>query len=156
MKSYDEYQKSVRYKYESHAFTLVMALTMLNFFVGFVLGIQWALVKEMEAVVIIFIALMYSVVMNVYHGAYFTKWQNPLRNSVVFFILGIIVIGISLASDTPLLVDSQLSTSALYFLFGIMFLSVPCSYIAKVKVEKERDREIVWKQDNIRRNNKND
>lgn len=156
MKSYDEYQKQIRYKYESRAFTIVIALTLLNFFLGLVLDIQWAVAKEFEAVFIIFIALTYSVVMNVFNGAHFTKWQNPSRYSLGFFVLGILIIIFSLASDTPLLVDRQLSTSALTFFIGISFISIPCSYIVKVRVEKERDREVVWKKRPTNRRKQND
>lgn len=156
MKSYDEYQKQIRYKYESRAFIIVIVLTMLNFYLGLVLGIQWAVTKESEAVFIIFIALTYSVVMNVFNGAHFTKWQNPSRNSLFFFLLGILIIIFSLASDTPLLVDRQLSTSALTFFFGISFISIPCSYIVKVQVEKERDREVVWEKRPTNRRKQND
>lgn len=144
MNIYDEYQKSIRYKYESRAFTLVIALTILNLFTGFVFNIQWTWAKEFEAVFIIFIALTYTVVMNVYNGAHFTKWQNPIRNSISFLVLGLSLIIYSLVSRTPLLVDRQLSLSSFILLVGVSFLSIPCSYAAKVNAEKERDREIEW------------
>lgn len=84
MKYYDEYQKFMRYKYGHHAFAIVLTLTILNMIISSAYDIQWAQTKEIESIVIIVLAVFYAIIMSIYRGAYFAKWENPIFYSIIF------------------------------------------------------------------------
>lgn len=92
----------MRYKYGYQAFSIVLVLTLLNFFMSLFYDFQWGETGELETMVIVLIAAMYSLIMYIYKGAYFTKKQNPQLNAVIFFILGLLNISkffVSLFTD---------------------------------------------------------
>lgn len=131
MQSYDEYQQNMRYKYGYHSFEIITLLTLFNYFFSTVYNTQWAETKELEILVIILIANMYSLIMYSYRGAYLTKWQSPRLFSIVYFILGVIITTLSFFLSSPLISDGKLTSSILLFLIGIVLIAISCTSVFK-------------------------
>ncbi|SFC62621.1 hypothetical protein SAMN04488102_11423 [Alkalibacterium subtropicum] len=136
MKYYDEYQKLMCYKHGHHAFYIVIALSLANF----ILNIQWAETKTLEFGLFLLIAVCYSILMNVYTGAFFNKWQFPSLTSLFYFILGMTYIFNSFSSGTPMTSDGQITENFLKLTGGLLFLSIPVVYFTRKTIEyKEND-----------------
>ncbi|GAB2318901.1 hypothetical protein IRB23SM22_11590 [Alkalibacterium sp. s-m-22] len=84
MGNFDEYQKLLRYKYGSQAFMILISLQFINFGLGLFTDFQWGETRETEYILLIFIPILYSLVMYIYHGAYFLKHQNGKLYSILF------------------------------------------------------------------------
>lgn len=141
MTNYDEYQKFIRYKYGHHSFLLVLILVFINSWLSLFRDIQWAETKELETMLLIFIAVIYSIVMNTYHGAYFNRKQSPKIYAFIFFILGIVNIYLALSPYTPLIVDRKVTLHSLTGVSAILWLSIPAAYLMRRFVDIKREKE---------------
>lgn len=139
MKYLDEYQKFMRYKYGHHAFAIVLTLTILNMIISSAYDIQWAQTKEIESMVIMVIAVFYAIIMSIYRGAYFAKWENPIFYSIIFLFIGLMNFYLSFSPHTPMIVDGQLTLNVMMLMSGIVWLAIPITYFVKLVVEKRRD-----------------
>lgn len=139
MNKFDEYQKFMRYKHGAQAFFLFLFLWVVNFFSSVVLEVQWAETQHTETALLVFAAVAYSIVRNIYHGAYFTKRQSPIFYSLLFLVTGILNIWTSLSPYTPLIENGKLTFNSIIFFTGFIWLSIPLTYLVRSVVEKVRD-----------------
>ena len=139
MDQFDEYQKLMRYKYGYQSFFVTIVLSIVNFNLDLFFDIQWAETKSLEFMLIIFISIGYSIVMNVYKGAYFAKHQNPVRFTAVFFILGIANIIISSSPHSPLISDGLITLNSVVVVYGLIWTAVPLAYLTRMLVDKRRE-----------------
>ncbi|MDZ7836363.1 MAG: hypothetical protein U5K84_14515 [Alkalibacterium sp.] len=137
MKNFDEYQKFMRYKYGYQAFGIVLVLTLINYFMSLFMSLLGE-TRELETMVIVLIAIMYSLIMYIYKGAYFTKKQNHKLYAVIFFLIGVLNIFNSLSPYTPLIADGKITSNFLILIAGILWLSIPATYVTRMVVEKKR------------------
>ncbi|SFC62553.1 hypothetical protein SAMN04488102_11421 [Alkalibacterium subtropicum] len=129
MQSYDEYQKHIRYKYGYYSFEIITFLTLFNYFLSALYDFQWAETKELEIIVIIFIANIYSLIMFSYRGAYLAKWQSPKRYSIIYFVFGIAIMTLSFFLSSPLVSNGRITSSILLFLIGLVLIRISCTYL---------------------------
>lgn len=141
MTNYDEYQKFIRYKYGHHAFLLVLVLVLINFWFSLFRDLQWAETKELEIILLIFVAVIYSVLMNIYHGAYFTRKQSPQLYSLLFFGSGLLNLYLALSPYRPLIVDGQITMNSIMVVNGIFLILIPAAYMTKVLVDIRREKD---------------
>lgn len=139
MKNFDEYQRLMRYKYGYHSFLIILVLGVLNFNINLFIDIQWAETQPLEFMLLIFIAVGYSIVMNIYKGAYFTKHQNSKMYAIIFFLLGLVNIYLSSSPYSPLIIDGRLSSNSIMLVSGMLWISIPIAYLTRVIVEKRRE-----------------
>ncbi|OJF90777.1 hypothetical protein [Alkalibacterium sp. 20] len=139
MTNYDEYQKFMRYKYGYHSFAIILILTVLNFNLDLIFNLQWAETKSLEFMLLIFLAIGYSIVMNIYKGAYFSKKQNPKIYAVIFFFLGLANIYLSFSPYSPLISDGLVTSNSMMLVSGLLWISIPVAYLTRIIVEKKRD-----------------
>lgn len=76
MNQYDEYQKYLNYKHGSHSFNILMLSILINSSLA-TFDIQWAETRELEYALLVFPALYYSLLMNIYKGSYYKKTIYP-------------------------------------------------------------------------------
>lgn len=55
MKKYDDYQKSIRYKYGYFSFLFLNSLLVLNYLLGLFFNLKWGATKELETMIILFV-----------------------------------------------------------------------------------------------------
>lgn len=139
MDQFDEYQKLMRYKYGAYSFIFLMVLIMINYFLSLFLEIQWAETKELEFLLLLFIALGYFIVMSVYKGAFFYQKYKPTVYSFVYFLLGLMNIYLSFSPDFLLITDGLVSFNIIMLLSGLIWFLIPAAYFTRVLVEKRRD-----------------
>lgn len=141
MINYDEYQKFMRYKHGHHAFILVLILVLINFWFTLFRDLQWAETKELETILLIFVAVIYSVVMNIYHGAYFNRKQSPQLYALLFFGLGLLNLYLAFSPYRPLIVDGQVTMNIIMVVNGVFFILIPAVYMTRVLVDKLRKKD---------------
>ena len=139
MTNYDEYQKYMRYKYDSHAFKLLLFLVLINIVVGIQTDSQWAETSGLEYLILSFIAVIFSAIMNIYHGAYFNKKQNGKLYAWLFFVIGLLSLMIGFSPYSPILVDGKLTLNIFIPLYGAMFVLMSVAYFLRWFVEKRKD-----------------
>lgn len=138
MTGYDEYQKLMRYKYGYHSFMIILVLSIINFNLTVFMELQWAESKSLEFMLLIFLAIGYSIVMNIYKGAYFAKHQNSKMYTVFFFLLGIANIYLSSSPYSPLITDGLVTLNSIMLISGMLWISIPVAYLTRIFVEKRR------------------
>ncbi|WP_423190216.1 hypothetical protein ACO1PF_04930 [Alkalibacterium sp. f15] len=141
MNQFDEYQKFMRYKYGYHSFFIIVALSIINFNLELFYDIQWAETKSLEFILFIFLAVGYSIVMNVYKGAYFTKKQNSNVYAFIFLFIGLANFYLSTSPYSPLMIDGLLTSNNIMLVNGLIWTSIPSAYFTRILVEKRRERE---------------
>ncbi|WP_368645392.1 hypothetical protein AB4027_11125 [Alkalibacterium putridalgicola] len=139
MDNFDEYQKLMRYKYGYHSFFIIVALSIINFNLELFYDIQWAETKSLEFMLFIFLAAGYSIVMNVYKGAYFTKKQNSNMYAVIFLFIGIANFYLSISPYSPLIIDGLLTSNIIKLVNGLIWTSLPVAYFTRQLVDKKRN-----------------
>lgn len=139
MQSYDEYQKHIRYKYGYYSFEIITFYTLFNYFLSALYDFQWAETKELEIIVIIFVANMYSLIMYSYRGAYLAKWQNSRRYSAIYYVLGVITMTLSFFLSSPLISNGRITSSSLLFLIGLVLIGIPFTSLVRRFVEDKQD-----------------
>lgn len=139
MNQFDEYQKLMRYKYGYHSFFIIVALSIINFNLELFYDIQWAETKSLEYILFIFLAIGYSIVMNVYKGAYFTKKQNSHLYAFIFLFIGLANFYLSTSSYSPLIIDGLLTSNIIKLVNGLIWTSIPVAYFTRLLVEKRRN-----------------
>lgn len=138
MTGYDEYQKLMRYKYGYHSFMIILVLSIINFNLTVFMELQWAESKSLEFMLLIFLAIGYSIVMNIYKGAYFAKHQNSKMYAFIFFLLGIANIYLSSSPYSPLITDGLVTLNSIMLISGMLWISIPVAYLTRIFVEKRR------------------
>lgn len=139
MTNYDEYQKYMRYKYDSHAFKFLLFLVFINFAMGTYTDFQWAETSGLEHLILSFIAVIYSVIMYIYHGAYFNKKQNGKLYAGLFFAIGLLSLITGFSPYSPIIVDGKITSNIIMPLNGAMFVLISVAYLLKIFVEKRND-----------------
>lgn len=139
MTNYDEYQKFIRYKYGHHGFIAVLALVLMNYFFSLFYDFQWAESKELEIIVLITLVVIITAILNVYHGAYFTKKQSPILYVVLFVFTGLMNLYLSFSAYSPLIEEGLVTSNIVTVLSAILFLSLPLAYYARRVVDKRRE-----------------
>lgn len=138
MKQYDEYQKYYNYKYGFHSFNILMFLLFINFTLSTFLETQWAETKELEYILLVFPAITYSLIMNIYRGSYYKK--NSLSELHSFFI-GLWGLAFSLWTiflGPDILSDGQITSNIVFLLLGTMWFLGALVHLTKSIVEKRR------------------
>ncbi|GAB2499829.1 hypothetical protein GCM10008929_20500 [Alkalibacterium psychrotolerans] len=139
MNQYDEYQKQMRYKYDSHAFMLLIVLVFANFMFTYFNDFHWADPIGLEYLVLCFVAVTYSVLMYIYRGAYFTKRQNGKLYAGLFFGTGLLNLYTGLSSNFPIFVDGKLTFDIIMPISGLIFILISLAYVAKLLSEKRKE-----------------
>lgn len=112
---------------------------MINYFLSSFLEIQWAESKELEFVLLIFIALGYFMMKSIYKGAYFYNKSNPTVFAVIFLLLGLANIYLSSSSlRTPMIVDGLVTFNSIMLVSGLLWISIPVAHFTRVLVDKRR------------------
>ncbi|EXJ24325.1 hypothetical protein ADIAL_0064 [Alkalibacterium sp. AK22] len=143
MNQYDEYQKHMRYKYDSYAFMLLLVLVFANFALTFFTDFQWADPVGLEYLMLCFIAVAYSVLMYVYRGAYFTKRQNGKLYAGLFFSVGLLNLYTSFSPSSPAIIDDgKLTFNVVMPFAGLLFILISLSYVVKLLSEKRKDQQM--------------
>jgi len=132
---YDEYQKHLRHKYGYYSFFILAFSLMINFVFDF----QWGQTDELEVTLILMAVANYFLVMTVYHGSYFSKFESSIGFSILFFIIGGLNIRSSFSEYSEMIVDGQVTSDATLFVLGIGWLLIPITYSIKTIVEKKRN-----------------
>lgn len=138
MKQYDEYQKYYNYKYGFHSFNILMFLLFINFTLSTFLETQWAETKELEYILLVFPAVAYSLIMNIYRGSYYKK--NSLSELHSFFI-GLWGLGFSLWTiflGPNILSNGQITSNIVFLLLGAMWFLGALVHLTKSIIEKRR------------------
>lgn len=139
MGNFDEYQKLLRYKYGSHAFMILISLQFINFGLGLFTDFQWGETREAEYILLIFIPILYSLIMYIYHGAYFLKNQNGKLYSILFFIIGILLISQGFSPYADIVSDGLVTLNAIGPVSGLIWISISLSYVVRNLVEKRKE-----------------
>ncbi|WP_423190218.1 hypothetical protein ACO1PF_04940 [Alkalibacterium sp. f15] len=139
MNQFDEYQKMMRYKYGYHSFFIIAVLSIVNFNLEVFFDIQWAETKSLEFILFIFLAVGYSIVMNVYKGAHFTKKQNSNVYAFFFLFTGLATIYLSASPYSPLMIDGLLTSNSIMLVSGLIWTSIPVAYFTRLLVDKRRN-----------------
>lgn len=140
MNQYDEYQKQMRYKYDSHAFMILIVLVFANFMFTYFNDFHWADPIGLEYLVLCFVAVTYSVLMYIYRGAYFTKRQNGKLYAGLFFVIGLLNIYTSFSPYSPAVVaDGKLTFNVIMPFSGMLFMLISLAYVAKLLSEKRKE-----------------
>ena len=143
MKKYDDYQKSMRYKYGYYSFIFLNSLLVLNYLLGLFFDLQWGATKELEMVIILFVVGLFFANACVYQNAYFHKNDDKKSYSWLFLILG----GISLyttyktflISPEELIIDGKLGRGAIQLFSGLLFVSIPLTYFIRNRIDRKRN-----------------
>ncbi|MCC5890886.1 MAG: hypothetical protein JJU01_09960 [Alkalibacterium sp.] len=139
METFDEYQKHLRYKYGSRAFSLLTFLNFLNYLLSRYTDFQWVESREMEFMLINFIAISYAITMYVYHGAYFKKYQKGMLYAFGFLVFGLINLFELISPYTETLSNGRLTDSAALNASQLIWLFGSLAYFARFFVDKRRD-----------------
>lgn len=139
MDQFDEYQKFMRYKYGYHSFFIIVALSLINFNLELFYDIQWAETKSLEFILFVFLAVGYSIVMNVYKGAYFTKKQNSNLYAFIFLFIGLANFYLSTSPYSPLMIDGLITSNSIKLVNGLIWTSLSVAYFTRHLVDKRRD-----------------
>lgn len=140
MKQYDEYQKYYNYKYGFHSFNILMFLIFINFTLSTFLETQWAETKELEYILLIFPAVYYSLLMNIYKGSYYKKNSLSALNSFflglwgVIFSLYIIFLGPDILSSS-----GQVTSGIFPLLLGLMWVCGATVHAIASLIENKKD-----------------
>lgn len=141
MNQFDEYQKSLRHKYGYHSFMIILVLAITNFSLHLFYDFQWGETQSLEFILLLFLAIAYSIFMNVYKGAYFPKNEKAVRLTLLLCFGGIFNIYLSFSPHSPLIVNGLLTTNSVILVSGLIWLSIPSAYFTRILVEKRRERE---------------
>ncbi|MCC5890887.1 MAG: hypothetical protein JJU01_09965 [Alkalibacterium sp.] len=139
MNQYDEYQKHMRYKYDSYAFMLLLLLVFANFTLTSFNDFQWADPVGLEYLMLCFVAVTYSVLMYVYHGAYFSKRQNGKLYAGLFFVIGLVNLYTGFSPYSPNIVDGKLTFNIVMPFAGALFMLISLAYMLRLFVDKRRE-----------------
>ncbi|MCC5894385.1 MAG: hypothetical protein JJU16_02910 [Alkalibacterium sp.] len=139
MKKYDEYQKFMRYKYGSHSFHILWFLIFANYTFGTIYNIQWAETKELEYILLAYIAIFYTLIMYVYHGAYYKKNQLSILNTLFAGIFGFFYLFWSLSVHLDFISDGRITFNITLPFLGVMWLSTSVAYLIRHLAEKRKD-----------------
>lgn len=141
MDPFDEYQRSLRHKYGYHSFLIIFVLGIINFNLHLFFDFQWGETQSLEFVLLLFFGVAYSIVMNIYNGAYFPKKQKALRLTLLFGFAGISNIYLSFSPHSPLIINGLLTTNSFMLVSGLVWLSIPSAYLTRILMEKKQARE---------------
>ncbi|GAB2499822.1 hypothetical protein GCM10008929_20490 [Alkalibacterium psychrotolerans] len=139
MKQYDEYQKYYNYKYGSHSFNILMLSILINSSLA-TFEIQWAETRELEYALLVFPALYYSLLMNIYKGSYYKKNSLSALNSFflglwgVIFSLWIIFMGPDILSSS-----GQVTSGIVPLLLGLMWVCGATVHAIASLIENKKD-----------------
>ncbi|GAB2324078.1 hypothetical protein IRB23M11_17000 [Alkalibacterium sp. m-11] len=139
MKEYDEYQNFKRYRNGFYALWILVSLYMGNLVLTGLTDIQWAETHRLESTIIIVFSVTCMTVLNVYTGAHFAKWENPIIISIISIISGLLFMSSSILSYQPIIEDGKLTMHATSLLVGLNFLALPVTYLVRISVEKIKD-----------------
>lgn len=139
MKQYDEYQKYYNYKYGFHSFNILMLSILINSSLA-TFEIQWAETRELEYALLVFPALYYSLLMNIYKGSYYKKNSLSALNSFflglwgVIFSLWIIFMGPEILSSS-----GQVASGIVPLLLGLMWVFGATVHAIASLIENKND-----------------
>lgn len=139
MKQYDEYQKYYNYKYGFHSFNILMLSILINSSLA-TFEIQWAETRELEYALLVFPALYYSLLMNIYKGSYYKKNSLSALNSFflglwgVIFSLWIIFMGPDILSSS-----GQVASGIVPLLLGLMWVFGATVHAIASLIENKKD-----------------
>ncbi|MCC5890890.1 MAG: hypothetical protein JJU01_09980, partial [Alkalibacterium sp.] len=118
-----------------------LVLGMINFSLHLFYDFQWAQTQGLEFLLLLFLAVTYSLVMNIYKGSYFHKKQKASRYALLALFIGLSHTYLSLSPHSPLLINGLLTANSIMLVSGLIWLSTFAAYFTRVLVEKRRDRE---------------
>lgn len=139
MKQYDEYQKYYNYNYGFHSFNILMLSILINSSLP-TFEIQWAETRELEYALLVFPALYYSLLMNIYKGSYYKKNSLSALNSFflglwgVIFSLWIIFLGPDILSSS-----GQVTSGIFPLLLGLMWVCGATVHAIASLIENKKD-----------------
>lgn len=124
---YDESQRLTRNKYGHQAFVLTIIL----FFIHLLLGFQWGETTDIETILLLLITSTYFIVMNVYHGAHYSKKDNLKWGNILFLFLGGLNVSRAFTEYNGFINNGKVSQGAVTLAIGIVFLSIPITCFFK-------------------------
>ena len=128
-----------RYRNGFHAFRILVTLYLGNLVLNDLSGIAWAETQRLESTIIIILSVTCMTVLNVYTGAHFAKWENPIIISIISTIAGILFLSSTISPYLPIIENGKLTMHATSLFVGINFLTIPVTYLVKISVEKIKD-----------------
>ena len=133
---YDEYQRLVRYKNGYYAFHLMVILAFLNMFITAISNQQWAQDSLVENSFIITIPIMFMNIRNTWQGSQLDMREKPFITYGIAILLGLSWFWIVSQSSVPLIENGLVTIQAPQLLFGLVWLSIPVTYILRYFFDK--------------------
>ncbi|MER2001393.1 MAG: hypothetical protein ABS862_02125 [Carnobacterium inhibens] len=145
MKKYDDYQKSMRYKYGYFSFLFLNSLLVLNYLLGLFFNLKWGATKELETMIILFVVGIFFANACVYQNAYFHKNDDKKSYSWLFLIIGGIGLYTTyqtyLISPEELIINGEIGRGAIQLFSGLMFVSIPLTYFIRNRIDSKRNKD---------------
>lgn len=143
MKKYDDYQKSIRYKYGYYSFVLLIWLFIANYLLGLFFNFQWGATKELEMLLIVFVISIFFANISVYHNSYFHKYDDKKGYSWLFLIIGLFGLCTTyqtfIISPEEMIMNGKIGRGAIQLFSSLMFVTIPITYFIKNKVDKKNN-----------------